>query len=328
LGTIFVRWSQSRTRVDWRRKLLSWLLGGQERRRPRSVWNNPVAWREAATSASAGGRGILRWLFLILGLTAGVLLWIGYAWGWFSNTTIRALLQSVLWVELTIVLLALCNVSASAITREREDGTLDLLLVTPITSRYYLWGKLRGLMSFAAILLIAPVGTAVLFCIQDLLGPAHHYSGGPSAGPLPGVPVVSPAGVLALAATMLSFCALAVIVALNMSLKVRRTISAVMATVAIIGVVGVGGSACALSMSHVEMAGPLVAMVSPYVTIHMVVSTSEFAGRGWSPEYWSQLQPTMLVHSFIACGAFSLVVWGMYNSMVKTFDMIIRRQSH
>lgn len=324
LGTIFVRWSQSRTRVDWRRKILGWIFGGQDRRRARSVWNNPVAWREAATSASAGGRGILRWLFLIVGLTGGLLLWIGYAWGWFAEPTIRGLLQSVLWVELTIVILALCNVSASAITREREDGTLDLLLVTPITSRYYLWGKLRGLMSFAAILLVAPIGTAALFAIQDLLKPPSLGRSFSFSRPLP---IVSPAGVLALASTMLSFCALAVIVALNMSLKVRRTISAVMATVAIVGLVGMGGSACGMTMGHIPVAGPLVAMVSPYVTIHMVVDPTDFAGRGWSSEYWSQLQPLLLLFSLVACAAFSMAVWGMYNSMVRTFDMIIRRQS-
>jgi hypothetical protein len=172
-------------------------------------------------------------------------------------------------------------------------------------------------MSFAAVLLVAPIGTAALFAIIDLLKPP---AGGVS-------PIVSPAGLPALAGTMLSFCALAIIVALNMSLKVRGTVSAVMATVAIVGVVGMGGSACGMGMRSVYAVGPLVAMASPYVTIYMVVRPAEFAGRNGSQGSWSSMQQMMLAFSLIGCGAFSLVVWGMYRSMVRTFDMIVRRQS-
>ncbi len=328
LGTIFVRWSHARTRVDWRR-LLSFVTGGRLVRHPRSVWNNPVAWREAATSASAGGRGMLRWLFLILGLTAGFILWISYAWSWLSPATTRTLLQSILWVELTVVLLVLCNVSASAITREREDGTLDLLLVTPITSRYYLWGKLRGLVSFAAILLLAPVVTVVLLCLQDVLKPPMADPAAASTSALAGLPIVSWAAVIAIALTMLSFCALAIIVALNMSLKVRKTVSAVMGTVAIVGVVGMAGSLCGLSLGSMRGAGPLIAMVSPYIAINLAVSPHSFGQVGGSlpPTAWWDLQYQMLIFAIIICAALSLIVWGMYNSMVRTFDMIIRRQS-
>src|SRR5262249_1807160 len=45
-------------------------------------------------------------------------------------------------LECSIILLVVTNAAASAVTREKEDGTLDLLLSTPITSRYYIWGKL------------------------------------------------------------------------------------------------------------------------------------------------------------------------------------------
>ncbi len=54
-------------------------------------------------------------------------------------------------------------------TREKEDGTLDLLLSTPITSRYYIWGKLRGLVAFVLPLVAVPVASAFLFIAHDLL---------------------------------------------------------------------------------------------------------------------------------------------------------------
>ena len=54
------------------------------------------------------------------------------------------------------------NAAASTVTREKEDGTLDLLLTTPITSHYYIWGKLRGLVSFVLPLIAVPVVSALL----------------------------------------------------------------------------------------------------------------------------------------------------------------------
>jgi hypothetical protein len=51
---------------------------------------------------------------------------------------------------------------------EKEDGTLDLLLSSPITSRYYIWGKLRGLVSFVLPLVAVPVVSVGLFVVYDL----------------------------------------------------------------------------------------------------------------------------------------------------------------
>jgi hypothetical protein len=35
----------------------------------------------------------------------------------------------------------------------------------------------------------------------------------------------------------------------------------------------------------------------------------------------------VLILSWVATGAYALLVWTMYKSMVKNFDMTIRRQS-
>src|SRR5258708_24828993 len=70
-------------------------------------------------------------------------------------------------VELAVILLILTQSAASTVTREKEDGTLDLLLTTPITSRYYIWGKLRGLVSFVLPLVAVPVASALIFVIYD-----------------------------------------------------------------------------------------------------------------------------------------------------------------
>ncbi len=329
LGTIFVRHAHARTRTDWRRKLRLWLGGNRQTRPPRTVWANPVAWREAATRASAGGKSLMRWVFLVGGLALGVTLLIAYTTGQLDAAMTRAALQATLWVELGIVLLVLCNVSASAITREREDGTLDLLLVTPITSRYYIWGKLRGLLSFAAVLLAVPVATALLFALAGLLGEQPTVTP-PLGGAGLAIPLMPIEAVLELALVMLAFCAATIMIALTMSLKVRGTIGAVIGSVAIVGTAALGSTACGrVSAETIPVVGPLVGMASPFVAIALAVSPHQVLGREFNylPAELSRLRWLLLAFSFGSAAAYALVVYGLYSSMVKSFDMVIRRQS-
>ena len=54
------------------------------------------------------------------------------------------------------------------------------------------------------------------------------------------VPIMPPEAVLELAMCMLTFCGVTVMIALAMSLKVRRTITAVIGAVAVVGVLALG----------------------------------------------------------------------------------------
>src|SRR5262249_3204276 len=80
-----------------------------------------------------------------------------------SATDPRSFLLGAVIVEFGVILLIVTNAAASTVTREKEDGTLDLLLTTPITSRYYIWGKLRGLVSYVLPLVAVPVASAIIF---------------------------------------------------------------------------------------------------------------------------------------------------------------------
>src|SRR5207237_4134843 len=79
----------------------------------------------------------------------------------------RSFLLGAIMVEFAVILLIVPNAAASTVTREKEDGTLDLLLSTPITSRYYIWGKLRGLVSFVIPLIAVPVLSVFVFIFYD-----------------------------------------------------------------------------------------------------------------------------------------------------------------
>jgi len=80
LATIFVRrgvkqaegslWKRMALRI-FRRKSGE---GGERRRRARHVWANPVAWREAVTAGSAASNRFIYYGFIIMGVTAAVIL--------------------------------------------------------------------------------------------------------------------------------------------------------------------------------------------------------------------------------------------------------------
>src|SRR5262249_38320957 len=50
------------------------LSRGERRRKPRYVWQNPIAWREAKTKASAARASILRYGFIAAGLIGAIVL--------------------------------------------------------------------------------------------------------------------------------------------------------------------------------------------------------------------------------------------------------------
>ena len=55
-----------------------------------------------------------------------------------------------------------------AARRVVETRTLDILLTTPLTSKYILWGKLRGLVSFATPMLVGPFIMLLLFGVYGV----------------------------------------------------------------------------------------------------------------------------------------------------------------
>ena len=52
---------------------------GDRNRKPRSVWTNPIAWREARTKASAARATLMRYGFIGLGLLGAIVLLFRFA---------------------------------------------------------------------------------------------------------------------------------------------------------------------------------------------------------------------------------------------------------
>ncbi len=392
----------------------TWLLQkfrlsrGDRTRKPRVVWNNPIAWREARTKASAFRASMLRYSFIALGLAGALVLVYFFASieapkstqyidtqsvdlnhqlltvytfdgtattlpiqpytsyllngkestldalrgklsvvavpnndkanpGWTSITAsdlprmlsadnARKYLLGVVTIEFAVILLIVTNAAASTVTREKEDGTLDLLLSTPITSRYYIWGKLRGLVSFVLPLVAVPVLSATFFVVYDLFRHSGNWNDAAFQW------IVFPEALLILPATLVIVSAFAAIVGMQMSLRCRKTVVAVMSGVGIVvGLCTVLGF-CGFNLlqsSNASGIGPVIGSFSPFTVMTMEIDPYEFAEGAFprtEPETLAWARIWVFVVSFVAVAAYTGLVAAMYRSMVKNFDMTIRRQ--
>ena len=107
----------------------------------RQVWDNPILWREIATWAY--GRRVLaiRLAYLVLVALAAAAL---YAHDRRPDSLSMASAALVL-VPLFVLSLVLVNAQAvTSLTSERDGRALDLLLVTDLTAKEFVFGKLGG----------------------------------------------------------------------------------------------------------------------------------------------------------------------------------------
>jgi ABC-type transport system involved in multi-copper enzyme maturation permease subunit len=378
------------------------------RRRPRAVWSNPIAWREARTKASAARASAIRYAFIAGGLIGALVLVIqfsretkpadyiqagsynesdsliaifsqakptttykitpatqilfegepaprGILHGRYSVRGLpsirgtqllsidledmprrlslqsaRGFLLGAVIVEFAVILLIITNAAASAVTREKEDGSLDLLLATPITSRYYIWGKLRGLVSYVLPLVAVPVASVMLFVGYDLL---RYLGSGAAAETFRWI--VFPEALLVLPGLLIIVAAFASILGMQMSLRCRTTVRAVMSSVGIVMGLCIGLGWCGYSALGGIKAGPAVLALgsfSPFTLLTVLIDPASFGGEMLNPQVAAPGDITLgrvivVSFSWIATAVYAAVVWTMYRSMVKNFDMTIRKQS-
>lgn len=246
-----------------------------------------------------------------------------------SATETRQWLSSAAMLEFAIILLILTNAAASTVTREKEDGTLDLLLSTPITSRYYIWGKLRGLVSFVIPLLAVPVASALLFVIHDL---CRWWIGRDSDFDW----IVTPESLILLPAILVFVTAIAAILGMQMSLRMRTTVRAVMASIGIIAFIALSLSGCGTALIQRASSGTddngmitlAIGAFSPFTLITLLIDpqsldSSDYSSTG-SP---AGARITVAFGAVAALVAFGFLIAWMYRTMVKNFDMTIRKQS-
>ncbi len=321
--------------VPWYRRMFGLGASGAEHRPPRAVWHNPIAWREAAARNSTFFRIVLRWSFIAAGGIFGLVQLIMFHTGRLNVPEFRFMMLATVWGMLIVTALVAMNMAATAISREREDGTLDLLLTTPITPGQYLSGKLRGLIAYILPMVAVPCGLLAItgvYVLLDGVGRAGGINdvprslGGMGSKPIV-LPVAFPEAGLLMPVVVVPFMAFCCMVGLQWSVRSKGTIGSVVATVAVVGIIaGVIGLCGWNSGSQIGYIGPSLAAMSPASLVFALLEPHEALGgrlvdSGGPGSARIALAFGALIAGAIHCGA----VYGIHTNMVRTFDMTVRR---
>ena len=130
-------------------------------RESRQVWDNPVLWREMCTWAYGRKVLFIRLAYALLFLLAAAGLYASVASG---AALARASEQAIVPVAAVALapffLVSLVIVNALAvvsITNERDGGSLDLLLVTDLSPKEFIFGKIGGVAYVTKEMIVLPL---------------------------------------------------------------------------------------------------------------------------------------------------------------------------
>jgi len=310
----------------WRR--IFGRVDARSERAARRVGTNPVAWRERHLRSGSAMAILGRWAFFTIGLVTGAVLLYLHRAQQLDSLQLRLGLGALLGAETLVVLFTAINLSATAVSREREDGTLDLILTTPIQPGPYLSGKLLGLFEFLLPMILVPPITLAMASIYVLAG-GFGVPGGVEVTEMAGtarvqMPMILPEGAISFGAVFLAFTAFCIMVGLQWSIRSKGTIGSTLAavgvTLAVAGVLGLCGGAAG---SSIPVVGAVLVALSPANLLMAVVSPgSAIAGSMEDP---TAARWALLVGAGIAVGVFAAVVYGMHTTMKRTFMFTVRR---
>jgi hypothetical protein len=180
LGVIKVRiWNPSRElrlkpteedeKLDAEDQHISWRA-----REPKPVWDNPVLWREIRTWAYGRKIVIIRIAFVLLFclIAAVVQSQIADGVAYEAGGRIGRALPSVTLplAGLGVISLVLINALAvNSVTNERDGLALDLLLVTDLSPKEFVFGKLLGVMFVGKEMVLLPLMLMVFMALQNVM---------------------------------------------------------------------------------------------------------------------------------------------------------------
>ncbi len=288
---------------------------GQQRRRVRHVWANPVAWREAVARASTPSQRAMRWFIFIAG--TGAAIWLLVYWFGVPVASRKAMLprmqqilEATLIIEAVVAMVAAASAAGTSIARDRENGTFELMQTTPLTSQYILAGKLRGLVTLAAPMVVVPTLTALLFVLAEMVSSSKG--------------LLNPASVIAIPIVLLTHIAVVAIIGMHISLRNRNTTKAVLMSV---GTVLLVYLPLTLACWGVSKSLSIFASLNPIMFILTCVDPqTAFGGNGSRPDVLGQAIEILAIAA-VGSAAILVGVWQGYLGMVKNFDFTLRKQT-
>ncbi|MEM7229707.1 MAG: hypothetical protein AAF432_12920 [Planctomycetota bacterium] len=314
--------------IPWYRKLAGLGAKGATERTPRKVGANPIVWREAHSRGKTVAAIFGRWSFFAGGVILAIVLLALYHTGTMGFQTFREALATVLAAEVVIIALVALNLSATAVSREREDGSLDIILTTPIQPGPYLWGKLRGLVQFLLPMLLVPIITTILVAAYVLFGGLGVSSGvtqtmSTRTGDTINVALMMPELAIALGAVLPAFIAACVIVGLDWSIRSKGTISSIVGAAGVVIVVSGIISLCLFPISsELGAVSPFAVTFSPINLLFAAVFPENFLGDAAGA---TATGPTLIIGAIIAAIVFGSFVYGYHGQMKRGFMMTVRK---
>ena len=311
--------------IPWYRRLVGLGAAGALTREPRKVGKNPISWRESSAHTLSVAGILGKYSFIAIGLiVVCVLLGLFHGNG-MTSQDLRVALVALVGAEVTILILASINMSATAVSREREDGTLDIILTTPIQPGPYIGGKLRGLVIYLLPMLMVPVLTMFIVSIYCMINPETTTIIDPVGANTFGSPILSIFSALAMCFLLPSFVAFSVMVGLQWSIRskgsISSIISSVMVMILIMGILGLCGSA---SGQGIPVFGAIISAASPFNLVF-----ASFMPAYAIPETIEQgngsVGPTLLTGAVMASVVYLGIVSAIHASIKKTFMMTVRR---
>jgi len=306
----------------------------------RQVWHNPVLWREIRTLAY-GRRPLL--VKLAFGLVLALILY--FAVSELNRSGGRPAFAAAYGL-VPVAVLSLLLVSAQAatsITSERDGGSLDVLLVTDISPREFVFGKILGVIFNCKEYLIPPLLLAVFYAVRGAL--AHTPAGAGSGalfeanfGPL-----------VAVLGALLVLFAFVIVLGIHVSLRIpssRLAIAQTLGTVFFLSVgtlisiylivinggsfanqwvsfiaflvLGIGGLWFVLTADRPSIAINLASVACPLAMFYCVVTV--LIGKTGTEESADPLLP------FVFIGiSFGLAILAMLVPLLSEFDVALGR---
>jgi ABC-type transport system involved in multi-copper enzyme maturation permease subunit len=200
----------------------------------RRVGSNPILWREIATRAYG------RRPFLVKSAYFIVLAFIC----WLALTPVLVQHQQLSFAAayglIPVGVLSLLLVAAqavTAITSERDTGALDLLLVTDLTAKEFIFGKLSGIAYNAKEYLLPPLLLAAVYAAYGLLAT-------PSAGHPEMRASMNATSLVCVAGSAVVLLAFAMLLGIHVALRTPNSRLAIVHTLSTIFFLSVGTLVC------------------------------------------------------------------------------------
>jgi ABC-type transport system involved in multi-copper enzyme maturation permease subunit len=165
-------WNPSRTFADPLKEAAA--AEASIRAATRRIWSNPIIWREICTRAYGKKIVFIKLAYLALFLFAAAYV---YHARQINAELVMGMISPAGFGFVAVGLVALLLVNAQAVTSlttERDAKTLELLLVTDITAREFIFGKIGGVLYNMREAILLPVLGLVWMATQRLL-PIEHF---------------------------------------------------------------------------------------------------------------------------------------------------------